>query len=198
MNYLAHFQLSKNNTDLIIGNYIADDVKGKAYLEYSTDIQRGIILHRKIDSFTDTHPIVELSKKRIRKDQGKFTPVVMDVFYDYFLAKNWTNYSNVALLEFTTAIYQTLTNNLSKLPPRSRERLPYMKKNNWLYNYRKIEGINKALSGMAQRTKYANNMKQAHVILKKEEDELQDDFNQFYPELINFVNQEIANKTIEI
>jgi len=196
MNYLAHFQLSKNNTDLIIGNYIADDVKGKAYLEYSTDIQRGIMLHRKIDSFTDTHPIVEQSKKRIRKDQGKFTPVVMDVFYDYFLAKNWTSYSNVALLEFTTAIYQTLTNNLSKLPPRSRERLPYMKKNNWLYNYQKIAGINKALSGMARRTKYANNMNQAHIILKKEEDKLQDDFNQFYPELINFVNQEIANKTI--
>ena len=93
MNYLAHFHLSNNNESLIIGNYIADDVKGKAYLNYSSEIQQGILLHRKIDDFTDNHPVVENSKHLIRHNQNKFTPVVMDVFYDYFLANNWDTYS---------------------------------------------------------------------------------------------------------
>ena len=86
MNYLAHFHLSNNDTNLIIGNYIADDVKGKAYLNYSQEIQRGILLHRRIDDYTDSHDIVLGSKDLIRHHQNKFTPVVMDVFYDYFFS----------------------------------------------------------------------------------------------------------------
>ena len=105
MNYLAHFFLSNNDENLIIGNYIADDVKGKAYLKYSSEIQKGILLHRKIDDFTDNHNVVDNSKSLIRHHQNKFTPVVMDVFYDYFLANNWSTYSEKELLEFTNQIY---------------------------------------------------------------------------------------------
>ena len=108
MNYLAHLHLSNNDKNLIIGNYIADDVKGKAYLNFPLEIQKGIILHRKIDDFTDSHKVVGNSKNLIRHHQNKFTPVVMDVFYDYFLAKNWEEYSTVDLLSFTTNIYKDI------------------------------------------------------------------------------------------
>jgi acyl carrier protein phosphodiesterase len=195
MNYLAHLHLSNNDKNLIIGNYIADDVKGKAYLNFPLEIQKGIILHRKIDDFTDSHKVVGNSKNLIRHHQNKFTPVVMDVFYDYFLAKNWEEYSTVDLLSFTTNIYKVLFKNMMILPLKSQARLHFMAKSNWLYSYRKIEGIEKALKGMSKRTKYPNNMHKAHLILKEQELNLQKDFDLFYLELINFVDSEIKKGT---
>ncbi len=191
MNYLAHFHLSNNDTNLIIGNYIADDVKGKAYLNYSPEIQRGIILHRNIDSFTDSHAIVLNSKNLIRHHQNKYTPVVMDVFYDYFLAKNWQRYSDTELLGFTNDIYKVLLKNITSLPLKSQARLPFMAGSNWLYNYREIEGIEKALTGLSKRSSYENNMSQAHLILQEAEVELQKDFKQFYPELMDYVKGQL-------
>lgn len=191
MNYLAHFYLSNNEENLIIGNYIADDVKGKAHLNYSSEIQQGILLHRKIDDFTDSHKVVENSKELIRHHQNKFTPVVMDVFYDYFLANNWTTYSEKELLEFTNQIYKVLFKNLNLLPPESQMRLTYMAKSNWLYNYKNISRIKKSLTGMSKRTSYDNNMNNAHLILKEKEQELNTDFNNFFPDLIDCVNSEI-------
>lgn len=191
MNYLAHFFLSNNDENLIIGNYIADDVKGKAYLDYSPEIQQGILLHRKIDDFTDNHSIVNNSKELIRHHQNKYTPVVMDVFYDYFLANNWSIYSEKELLEFTNKIYKTLFKNINVLPSKSKMRLPFMAKSNWLYNYKNISGIEKSLTGLSKRTKYSNNMNNAHHILREKENELNTDFNSFFPELINVVNNEL-------
>ena len=191
MNYLAHFYLSDYTENLIIGNYIADDVKGKMYLDYPLEIQKGILLHRKIDDFTDNHDTVLNSKNLIRYHQKKYTPVVMDVFYDYFLAKNWKTHSNDDLKGFTTYVYKTLFKNLKHLPLKSQMRLSFMAKSNWLYNYRKIEGIQRALTGLSKRTNYINNMSDAHLILKKEEENLANDFNRFFPDLKNFVNSEI-------
>ena len=191
MNYLAHFYLSNNDKNLIIGNYIADDVKGKAFLNYPEDIQKGILLHRKIDEFTDSHPIVTHSKDIIRDHQKKYTPVVMDVFYDYFLAKNWKKDSEVNLLDFTTDIYKTLFKNINHLPLTSKARLPFMAKSNWLYNYRKIEGINRALTGLSKRSNYPNNMHQASIILQEKETDLNQDFELFFPEIIKFADSEI-------
>ena len=193
MNYLAHFHLSNNNKGLIIGNYIADDVKGKGHLKYTLPIQNGILLHRKIDAFTDSHPSVTRSKDTIRHHQKKYTPVVMDVFYDYFLANSWDKYSNEGLLNFTNDIYKVLFKNISHLPLKSQGRLPFMAKSNWLYNYGKIEGIQQSLTGLSKRSNYPNNMDQAHLILKEHEASLQNDFNEFYPELIAFVKNEIQN-----
>jgi len=191
MNYLAHFYLSDYDKYLLIGNYIADDVKGKKYLGFPIEIQKGILLHRKIDAFTDTHPLVLNSKKIIRHHQRKFTPVVMDVFYDYFLAKNWGNYSKDELKDFTSFVYKTLFKNLNHLPLKSQIRLSFMAKSNWLYNYRNINGINKALTGLSKRSNYSNNMAKGYVILKEKEKILSEDFKLFFPELIAFVKTEI-------
>lgn len=195
MNYLAHFYLSDYKQNLIIGNYIADDVKGKSYLNYPLEIQKGILLHRKIDDFTDNHKTVLNSKNLIRHHQRKYTPVVMDVFYDYFLAKDWEIHSKDKLKDFTEYIYKTLFKNIKHLPIKSQMRLPFMAKSNWLYNYRKIEGINKALTGLSERSNYPNNMSEAYIILKEKEEELQQDFNVFFPDLNNFVQNEIKKGT---
>jgi len=192
MNYLAHFYLSDYDENLIVGNYIADDVKGKkAFLTYSKDVQDGILLHRKIDDFTDNHEWVLRSKARIREQQRKYSPVVIDVFYDYFLAKCWHIYSKDDLKEFTHLIYKVLFKNIAKLPLDSQMRLPFMAKNNWLYNYREVRGIQKALTGLSKRTTFENKMDEAHYLLIELENDFQSDFELFFPELITFVKKEI-------
>jgi acyl carrier protein phosphodiesterase len=195
MNYLAHFHLSNIDEDLIIGNYIADDVNGKGYLKYPLPIQNGIILHRKIDTFTDTHPVVARSKEIIRYHQRKYTPVVIDVFYDYFLATNWQKYANQDFLNFTHDIYKVLFKNRHHLPLKSQGRLPFMATSNWLFNYGKIAGIKKSLTGLSKRSNYPNNMDKAHLLIKEHEKSLQHDFETFYPELITFVTHEIKKIT---
>lgn len=191
MNYLAHFILSNNKENLIIGNYIADDIRGDDYLDYPKEIQKGILLHRKIDDFTDHHKVVSHSKSLIHNDQNKFSPVVMDVFYDYFLIKNWALYSDVELLGFTKDIYKVLFKNISGMPLKSSTRLPFMAKSNWLYNYGKVEGIKKTLTGLSKRTSYANNMANAYKIMIELEEEINTDFKLFFPDLIQCVNDEI-------
>jgi acyl carrier protein phosphodiesterase len=191
MNYLAHFYLSHYDENLIVGNYIADDIKGKAYLKYPIKIQKGILLHREIDTFTDNHSIVLNSKNIIRSHQKKFTPVVIDVFYDYFLAKSWNKHSNDNLKDFTLFVYKILFKNISYLPLKSQVRLSFMAKNNWLLNYREVGGVNKALTGLSKRTKYNNNMFNAHKALVDNEENLKKDFEQFFPDLKTFVNTQI-------
>lgn len=187
MNYLAHFFLSNFDESLIVGNYIADDVKGKKYLIYPEEIQKGILLHRAIDGFTDNHITVEKSKSRIRPHQQKFTPVVVDVFYDYLLAINWQTYTSTALMDYAFYVYKVLQKNQEFLPEKSKFRLQFMIKQNWLYNYREIEGIKKALTGLSNRASFENKMNEAHILLIKNKEELNNDFNQFFPALMAFV-----------
>ena len=97
MNFLAHIYLSGDNEELKIGNFIADSVKGKQYLEYPPGIIDGIVLHRAIDTFTDTHPIVSRSVERLFERYGHYSRVIVDILYDHFLAANWKDYSDIPL-----------------------------------------------------------------------------------------------------
>ena len=116
MNFLAHLYLSQNNTDILIGNFIADHVKGSQFYNYSKEIQQGILLHREIDLFTDTHPIVKQSMQRLHKRYRHYNGVIIDIFYDYFLAKNWSKYSDIPLQIFADTIYKFFQNIEINLP----------------------------------------------------------------------------------
>lgn len=187
MNFLAHLYLSKNDDELLIGNFIADSVKGKSYLSYPTGIQRGIILHRFIDEFTDKHTYVKKSIEMLRPKYGKYSGVLVDIFYDHFLAANWSNFSPTALPLFADNIYRLLGSYSGPLPPMIPFILDKMKTHNWLVNYAKIEGINKTLQGMAQRTKFISNMELAGKDLLSDYDYHKENFNKFFPEIIQFV-----------
>ena len=97
MNHLAHLYLSQTNVDLMVGNFIADRVKGKDLLNYSESVQKGIEMHRAIDTFTDEHAVVMKSKKRLFPVYHKYAAVIVDMFYDHILAKNWEEYSPISL-----------------------------------------------------------------------------------------------------
>ena len=100
MNFLAHIYLSGDNDLIKIGNFMADGIRGKQYENYPLEIQKGIILHRAIDTFTDAHPIFRQSTKRLHNNYHHYAGVIVDILYDHFLAKNWNKYSDEKLEDF--------------------------------------------------------------------------------------------------
>jgi acyl carrier protein phosphodiesterase len=195
MNFLAHIYLSGDSEDLLIGNFIADFVKGKQYEQFVGSIQKGIFLHRQIDYFTDTHALVRQSTKRLQPDFGKFSGVVVDVFYDHFLAKNFAQYHYLSLFDFSQQIYATFQKNYAVLPARVQEFLPYMMLHNWLLRYADLDGISRSLTGIARRSAYAPDLGLAIHNLEKDYAAFENDFQNFFPELQAFVEQWLSKQS---
>ncbi len=197
MNFLAHIYLSDNDDQVTIGNFIADGIRGKRYKKYPRGIQKGILLHRQIDTFTDAHPTVRQSTKRLHKNYGHYSGVIVDILYDHFLAKNWKQYSNIPLDLYIDQFYNLMTENLDILPSRIQNMLPHMIAGNWLLSYAKIEGIQKVLDGMNRRTKLKSGMNTATVELKEFYTEFETEFTSFFAELVTFtkdISQDIETQ----
>jgi len=188
LNFLAHYYLAEGDEGLIVGNMLADYMPGNKYKELSEPLQRGIILHRKIDEFTDTHPEVEKTKIRLRSTYRKYSPVISDVFYDYALGSNWSDYHQQPLKEFSKGIYKTLYNNVALLPEHAQMVLSYMSKNDWLYHYSTFYGIEKALQGLSRRAKFDTQMHRAIDDLKRDHKLVAEEFKVFFEDLRAFVN----------
>lgn len=185
MNFLAHLFLSGSNKAIRFGNFIGDHVKGKQILNFPDEIRRGIELHRFIDDYTDHHPIVEQSKKRLRTDFHKYAPVVVDVYYDHFLATNWNKYTNIPLEKYSQEFYKDVLSYDKWMPERTRYMFAYMKKQDWLYSYRLIEGIDKVFKGMAKRTPFHSGMENAASSLELHYEKFQAEFVSFFPDIQN-------------
>lgn len=188
MNFLAHLFLSCDNEDLLIGNFIADFIKNKEVKQYPPSVQEGIVLHRQIDTYTDNHPIVKRGVHRLQPYHRKYAPVVIDIIFDYLLAKNWERYSGQSLSEFASYIYEILNARMSSLPEKLRKDLPGMIAGNWLESYGTREGILFTLQKMDERTSFPSNFGSALSHLEKDFQIFNDEFNQFFPELIAYVD----------
>lgn len=186
MNYLAHIFLSADDPEVIIGNFIADGIKGRKYLDYPPGIQKGILLHRAIDTYTDSHPVVRLSSKKLHANYGHYSGVIVDILYDHFLAKNWADYSKVPLDEFVQDFYQLLHDNYDMLPMRIKRLMPYMIADNWLLSYATVEGIGKILFQMNQRTKNRSKMNFAILELETYYEEFEEEFTIFFKDLMAY------------
>ncbi len=184
MNFLAHFILSGDNPDLIVGNFVGDGVKGAGMKNYTEGIQRGIRMHRAIDSFTDDHPVVQKSKERLWPKFHHYAGVIVDVYYDHFLAKNWSAYSLEQLPTYTENIYRVLHAHEAIMPPRMKEMLPWMMKEDWLYHYSEIEGMKRVFNGMARRAKFVSHMEHAPQALVEGYADFEHEFTLFFPDLI--------------
>ena len=194
MNFLAHIYLSNGNEQLQIGNFIADFIKANQYTHLPNAIQQGIFLHRQIDTFTDAHPIVKQSKRRLNERYGHYNGIIIDIFYDHFLAKNWSKYHKIPLAEYTNKFYKLLKENKEVLPDSVMPFLPYLIKDNWLLNYTNFEGIEKTLIGMNKRTHKQSQMHLANADLKLHYTDFESDFTDFFENLRTFS----ANKILEI
>ena len=191
MNFLAHIYLSGNNDLIKIGNFMADGIRGRQYEKYPLEIQKGIILHRAIDTFTDAHPIFRQSTKRLHQNYHHYAGVIVDVFYDHFLAKNWNTYSDERLEDFVARFYQSLSDNKSVLSERTLMVMPYMFEQNWLVSYQTVEGINRILTQMDHRTKNLSKMRFATNELSEFYSEFENEFTKFFEELITYSNTKI-------
>ena len=191
MNFLAHLYLSGNDTELMIGNFIADHIKGNKFSHFPEGIKKGILLHREIDTYTDAHDIVRKSKRRLHERYRHYDGVIIDIFYDHFLARNWKKYSQIPLDIYVKSVYKLLQDNNNILPDKTRELLPYMIQYNWLYNYQFAKGIQEVLNGMNKRTQGKSKMNLATEDLLIHYEILEDDFTLFFEDLRNFCNSKL-------
>jgi acyl carrier protein phosphodiesterase len=189
VNYLAHIFLSGDDEELLIGNFIADAVKGKQLEQYPAGIARGIRLHRLIDTYTDVHPVVAETKARLRPQFRKYAPVVADLYFDHFLASRFDEFSDVPLPDFTQRAYALIDSQLPSLPERVRYFFPYMMRQNWLLSYAEVAGIAQALGGLSRRTSFESGMERAGEELLENYELYNQDFTAFFPELQAYVGQ---------
>ncbi len=189
MNFLAHIYLSFDDKEITLGNFIADSIRGNKYKHLPERVQKGIKLHRFIDTFTDAHPIVRQSTKRLHENYSHYSGIIVDIFYDHFLAKNWSTYSEVPLEVFVDNFYDLLEDNYEILPDSTKHMMPYMIADNWIFNYSKLEGIGRVLTGMNRRTKNKSKMNFAILDLEEHYDEFEKEFTTFFEELIAFSKQ---------
>lgn len=187
MNFLAHIYLSGDNEEIRLGNFIGDYVKGKDHNNFSSFVQKGILLHRKIDSYTDSHPIVLEHKKLFYSQYHKYAGVVTDIIYDHYLAHEWHMFSDVAFDTYVENTYEWLLSNVDNMPEGMTKLVPIMVKHDWLRSYSTIEGINSVLIGMSKGTSLPPEYDFAIYILKKHYKELRHGFFEYFPQLIEHV-----------
>ncbi|PWK27060.1 acyl carrier protein phosphodiesterase [Arcicella aurantiaca] len=188
MNFLAHTYLSGNDDDLKIGNFLGDFVKGRLNKlhnsPYSQGIIKGMALHREIDFFTDSHPIVRQSIDRLQPKYRKFSGIVVDMFYDNVFAKNFTDYSEVNLSEFSQQFYDLLILRKDEIPEPMDRMVNSMIKRNWFTSYATYEGIEWSLKGISQRLSFKSGIENATEDLKNDYELYEIEFKEFFPELI--------------
>lgn len=189
MNFLAHLYLSQASDELMFGNYIADGVRGKLEGRFPEKVIEGIRMHRAIDDFTDAHPVFKQSCMRLYDKYDKYAWVIVDIFYDHFLAANWHEFHPQTLKEFSSNTYLMLGEKTELMPEKSKRFFHYMTEYDILFNYSKTEGIQRVLSGMARRARFQSNMEKATDDLVRDHQVYEKDFRLFFPELQKFCKQ---------
>ncbi|MFD2516017.1 ACP phosphodiesterase [Pontibacter locisalis] len=193
MNFLAHAFLSGDDPDLLLGNFIADSVKGKQLDLYTPAVANGIRLHRLIDTFTDTHEVVGETKARLRPKYKKFAPVIADMYYDHFLASRFERFGKESLQVYTQWVYAIIQKSFDLLPERMQHIFPHMMQHDWLSGYAQLEGLNRALTGMSRRASFVSGMETAALELQENYSLYAAEFEDFFPELILYAEKERQN-----
>jgi acyl carrier protein phosphodiesterase len=187
MNYLAHAYLSFNDPEILVGNMISDYVKGKKKFDFSPGIQQGMELHRAIDTFTDEHAVTKEAKEIFRPHYRLYAGAFIDVVYDHYLATDPSVFNEASLQEFAARTYQLLEPYTAVFPERFAGMFPYMKTQNWLYNYRERWGIEKSLHGVVRRATYLTESETAFRLFEEHYTLLLQYYQLFFPELLQFV-----------
>lgn len=189
LNYLAHLFLSGLDEEVLIGNFIGDYVKGRSFMRFSEKVRKGITLHRNIDMFTDTNTIVRASKSRFSEQYGKYSGVIIDIFYDHFLTRNWDKFCSIDLFSFAGKVYKILNKNFAVLPEEVQLFIPSFINNRWLTAYQSLKGIDLVLRKMSKRTSLPDHTEFAIQVLNEEYDFIDEEFLAYFPKLMEYVNK---------
>jgi acyl carrier protein phosphodiesterase len=191
MNYLAHSLLSFNRENLLVGNFIADHIKLHKAEKLPEDIREGILLHRKIDHFTDTHPLFIKSKRFFYEGYERYSGVLLDIYYDHILAANFEKFSDVPLQGYVNDVYSLLQKNEEHLPESSKRFLDYAKQNNTFYEYSKKEGIRKVLKHLSYRINHGIDLSGSFPLFEKHYDNIEADFFPFMKDITAHVQEQL-------
>jgi acyl carrier protein phosphodiesterase len=197
VNYLAHAFLARHTPELLTGGLLGDFVKGAIGERYTEGVRAGIRLHRTIDQYTDAHAVVRASRTLISPARRRFAGILVDVFYDHFLAHHWERYAELPLDDFTARVYATLWPQRAGFPERLQRILPWMRADDWLASYAEIEAVDAALNGIARRLR---RFPRAAVLQTGVEEllahyaELEQQFHTFFPQLQDYANGEIQQQ----
>jgi acyl carrier protein phosphodiesterase len=183
MNYLAHLVLADDTPESLIGNLAGDFLQGMDRAALHPALLPGIARHRAVDAFTDAHAVVARSRARLGTHWRLWGRVLVDVFYDHFLAANFERHTGRDLPVFAARVYAALESHRHLLPPRLARAAPVMVRHDWLRAYMHVEGVGVILSRMAARTRHGANLGQAVIDLRREHDGLSRDFDEFFPQL---------------
>lgn len=191
MNFLAHAYLSFGNKEVLIGNMISDFVKGKAQYDFIAGIQKGIVLHRSIDAYTDAHPEVKRAKEYFRSSYRLYSGPIIDILFDHFLAVDTKQFSPLGLDNFTRNVYKTLNEYAAHLPLRSVPAFTYMQAENWLLNYQSKEGIAKSIRGMVRRSSYLEESSTAIDLFHQHYSELAECYRLFFEDVKTYSKEQL-------
>jgi acyl carrier protein phosphodiesterase len=187
MNYLAHIYLARHSTDAMLGALMGDFVKPNQQAQYKAQIAREIILHRKIDSFTDSHDINLAARGLFEGQRRRYAGILLDVFYDHVLASNWQDYSEIALNDFIAQFYAALHQAHASFPPNLSYAAPRMIAQDWLGSYVAFEGVHVAIHRMSHRlSRNGDILREGLIDLERHYEELSEGFKQFFPELLAY------------
>src|SRR5215211_2447189 len=190
MNFLAHAWLSFGEKEILVGNMISDFVKGKAQYDFIPGIHKGIIHHRLIDDFTDTHVVVKKAKEVFRKDYRLYSSPIVDIVLDHFVAKD-ARLFDTGLKVFTENVYQVLDDYVAHLPERFIPVFEYMKTENWLLGYQQKAGIEKSIRGLVRRASYLNDSATAIILFNKHYNELGGYCGDFIEDVKQFAKEQL-------
>jgi len=192
MNYLGHLYLSPPGEDALLGSLLGDFVKGPIADRYPHAVARAIALHRRLDSYTDSHPAVKLSKSRVSAPRRRYAGIMVDVFYDHFLARHWHEFHEEPLRVFSARIYEMLERRHHELPERLQRMAPSMVRWDWFGSYAEVESIYGALNRISQRLKRENPLLESADELLSNYAGLENDFRRFLPEARAFAREQSA------
>jgi len=188
MNWLAHLFLSQSNSEHRLGNLLGDMLKGQERNNLASCFQPGLDCHLLIDNFTDSHHVFRLSKRRINSQHRRYSGILIDVFYDYFLARNWQTYASVDLSCFTQDVYSSLLEPLALTPTRVQKIIHRMIKEDWLSSYSYLSGVEATLYGIKSRLSSRHDeyflVNAFMAELETNTKEIEADFHVFFPALI--------------
>jgi acyl carrier protein phosphodiesterase len=185
LNFLAHAYLSGDDPELLFGNFVADSIKGKTLETFAPKVRDGVMLHRSIDAFTDQHPLVRECVALLQPTFHKYSGVVVDIYFDHFLALHWQKFSEKDLTQFASGVYRVMIMRFVNLPPRSKRIIPWMIAQNWLVGYANLRDLDRVFRGMSRRARFDSGMENSVGFLIENYSFFEEKFLAFFPLLIN-------------
>ncbi len=190
MNYLAHIFLANQSDDAMVGALLGDFVKADFTGKFTPEIEQEIRIHRKVDGYTDSHPVVLAAKQEFDASRRRYAGILLDMFYDHVLIANWSMYSDRPVEELIARFYRALLQRRAMLPERLGRMLPYMVEHDWLGSYRDFAGVEIAVDRVSQRlSRNGNLLRDGIQDLQANYASLSTGFHVFFPQLIRFADE---------